>query len=101
MKLYFAKELPKEEGGAALFLCKSEENAPTHTVMGLISSEAEWIKEGDRFNEDQIHKGTFMISHLGKSITVDHEGDSEWSNYKENNKWKKCYLIKGPCGHFH
>lgn len=42
-------------------------------VIGLISPEATWVKEGDEFDED------------------------EWGNIKQN----EFLQIKGLCGHFH
>lgn len=47
------------------------------TVIGEISPEASYVKEGDEFEESSIRYGV--------------EGD----------KWSDAIYIKGPCGHFH
>lgn len=47
-------------------------------VIGEISSEAIWVKEGDEFEENEIEKDDY---------------------YTSTKIW--IYKIKGPCGHFH
>lgn len=59
-------------------------------VLGEISTEATWVKEGDDFDENQV-RGWNTID-----ANIIHEEDfhckTEWINYVQ---------IKGPCGHFH
>ena len=75
-------------------------------VMGLISPEATWVKEGDEFEEDQI------------KICVDPDNQDNWYVDVPSGKYHdddpippsrdnlytdgtKIVYIKGPCGHFH
>lgn len=51
-------------------------------VIGEISPEATWVKEGDEFEEDEI---------AGLVALSAYDFDSN----------KLGYMIKGPCGHFH
>lgn len=56
----------------------------TFKVIGAISPEAAWIKEGDEFDETEVHR-CFV-----------HENVSTLSH-----PMKRKVQIKGPCGHFH
>lgn len=63
-------------------------------VIGEISPEATWVKEGDEFDENYI---LGYIAEDGSSYPLDIIGEqlvvsSESIDY---------YQIKGPCGHFH
>lgn len=55
-------------------------------VIGEISPEATWVKEGDEFNDDEV-----CIIYLNPPI--------EGVVYA--NKIRQFMGIKGPCGHFH
>ncbi len=55
-------------------------------IVGEISPDAIWVKEGDEFNEDELEK-TDEFSGLYHSV------------YKGERLQR--YKIKGPCGHFH
>lgn len=48
-------------------------------VVGEISPEATWVREGDEFDEDEVTEPMF----------------------KDVGSFKKYCYIKGPCGHFH
>lgn len=52
---------------------------PYWKVIGEISPEARWVKEGDEFNEDEVTEP--MFNDVGSH--------------------KAYCFIKGPCGHFH
>jgi hypothetical protein len=60
-------------------------------VIGEISPEAIWVKEGDEFDEDEVHV----------------VGENSWGErqsidlYKETDNPKIYCEIKGPCGYFH
>lgn len=53
-------------------------------VIGEISPEARWVKEGDEFDEEEVHR---CFVHENVSILSD--------------PMKRKVQIKGPCGHFH
>jgi len=69
-------------------------------VIGEISKEAIWVKEGDEFDEEEIE--WICDSGDGQHISI-------WSlrqiakNDEEKFEFPKggCYAIKGLCGHFH
>lgn len=68
--------------------CDEERLWASHTVfkiIGEISPEAKWVKEGDEFVEDEI-----FLSKYG----------SNWDNKKPLSQ-KYTAFIKGSCGHFH
>jgi hypothetical protein len=65
-------------------------------ILGEISTEAKWVKEGDEFDEDEIahHK----ICHdspynMGCCFHCSRSKGCDSTDYN--------YLIKGHCGHFH
>jgi hypothetical protein len=74
-------------------------------VIGEISPDATWVKEGDEFDEDEVQRQIYNDSGV----------DFPWENYDEDsgvwdeNYWNseevseefKRVQIKGPCGHFH
>ena len=55
-----------------------------YRVIGEISPDATWVKEGDEFDEEEI-----VVSR------------KPMKKYIENNPYCKIVNIKGPCGHFH
>lgn len=60
-------------------------------VIGEISPEAIWVKEGDEFDEEQVQWRVYKSGNiiLGKL-------DDSWFTNRS-----KTIAIKGPCGHFH
>jgi len=79
-------------------------------VLGEVSNEALWIKEGDEFNESfieewywHLNKNCFTIS-VKFAEEISNKPPNYCENIWENNKeWSKrgVFKIKGPCGHFH
>lgn len=60
-------------------------------VIGEISSEAIWIKEGDEFDENEI-----------KKVNMQEYGHyCDWIEGREQLGYKCTVLIFGPCKHFH
>lgn len=53
-----------------------------YKVIGPISPEATWVKEGDEFEEDRIKR--FDLEALKRKVNLE-----------------RGIRIKGPCGHFH
>lgn len=80
-------------------------NQSTFKVIGEISPEATWVKEGDEFDEEEIG---ILYNFVGEDsddelFTID-------SFWKEAKRWyhgkvpkyiNPPIAIKGPCGHFH
>lgn len=67
-------------------------------VIGEVSPDANWVKEGDEFEEDEVNKQWYDDS--GSS-------DNPWQDWFGNleddvitNEFIR-FQIKGPCGHFH
>lgn len=79
-----------------------------YKVIGLISSEAKWIREGDEFDEERIQitcnktltEWLWMMPPTNyspcESAEIIKKKYEEWTKTAE-----KVILIKGPCGHFH
>lgn len=62
-------------------------------VIGEISPEALWVKEGDRFSEEEISDvSLYWCPKYGYSYEM---------YWEEENECRKFKSIKGPCGHFH
>jgi len=61
-------------------------------IIGEISPEAMWVKEGDEFDEDEV-----------KQIWWHPIGDCETIPPRDENYTKKLkrFMILGPCKHFH
>ncbi len=91
-------------------------------VVGEISPDATWVREGDEFDEDNIKQtseiyewediseveeafNNFFVKSL--STTSTHFNIKYWIRDKNEGDsvvfevFKKTYQIKGPCGHFH
>ena len=69
-------------------------------VIGEISPEATWVKEGDEFDEDEL--GIKEIDINNEDIWT--EWDFQDKGWEENLKKGLVSIlvqIKGPCGHFH
>ena len=67
-------------------------------VVGEISPDATWFKEGDEFNEEEVQRNHICYDNSfgsGDSYCF-HCGCSTRCLSEDYN-----YLIKGPCGHFH
>jgi hypothetical protein len=82
-----------------------------YKVIGEISTEARWVKEGDEFNEENIQRciWTAPDSKTEERDMIPVQTD-KWFNmkYKKDiGEWiplpleNKVIMIKGPCGHFH
>jgi hypothetical protein len=84
-------------------------------VIGEISPEATWVKEGDEFDDTECEgyygTGGNIIEEgklRGKRISVIFNWRLDTDNeilerlkIKENPEFRIIYKIKGPCGHFH
>jgi hypothetical protein len=70
-----------------------------YKVIGEISEQAIWVKEGDDFNEEDI-KSSYKDS---SGATIHEQWYSKMKKYDKSRA--KCftvlYKIKGPCGHCH
>ena len=79
-------------------------------LMGEISPEAIWVKEGDEFDDTEIQEWYWHIeqNHLAVSVKFAEEISNKPPNFVPN-AWEKntdvfsrnIFTIKGPCGHFH
>jgi hypothetical protein len=81
-------------------------------VIGEISSNASWVKEGDEFDEEDIKYHCVFVNPFGE---FSHYGFTEKEFLTKNLKsypqdgtfkrhrgmWFVGLYIKGPCGHFH
>jgi hypothetical protein len=79
-------------------------------IVGELSKDASWIKEGDEFDDNEIEEWYWHIEQncLAISVKFAEEISNKPPNFHkntwENNKSvfkRKIYKIKGPCGHFH
>lgn len=78
------------------------ETNPFKTI-GPISPNATWIKEGDDILSKNVHRGTYKMGNK-EWMVIDAEDDAkEWDEAPDIDiaGWAKCYLIEGPCGHYH
>lgn len=67
-------------------------------VIGEISPNAKWVKEGDEFDEDDYYWKLFPRH------THDEDGYTIWldeDDLPDLNRKIPIYNVKGPCGHFH
>lgn len=64
-----------------------------HKVIGQISPNAQWVKEGDEFDEEEL---CCYLRAGFNSGSQDHE-----LPFTERDPSRLYYGIKGPCGHFH
>jgi len=69
---------------------KLGKEAGAFKVIGEISPEATWVKEGDEFNENEIQR----------YAKLEH-GIAPWIKDREKVGYECIVQIKGPCGHFH
>jgi|SRR5581483_5516319 len=63
-----------------------------YKVLGEISPEATWVKEGDEFEGSEVQQCYFYKTRYGYSK------EHPWT---ENHERVTLFEIKGPCGHFH
>jgi len=63
-------------------------------VIGEISPDARWVKEGDEFDAD-----TEVMPILDRRI-INFDSQMDWTE-AEYEHYIKFYKLKGPCGHFH
>ncbi len=66
----------------------------TFKVIGEISPEATWAKEGNEFNECEIKK----IALINQYNLLD---NPDWIDGRHEQGYKMLILLKGSCGHFH
>ena len=66
-------------------------------VIGEISPEATWVKEGDEFEEEDVKCYKHLILKDGSTL-CSHTEEEDMSPRCE---YANVYQIKGPCGHFH
>lgn len=88
----------------------SHESSPTTAaisnffkVVGEISPEATWVKEGDEFDEDDFRKRWYSVRRETFLPHTYMDAD-EYTNLGEERRagnLKIFIQIKGPCGHFH
>ena len=68
-------------------------------VIGEISSEATWVKEGDEFDE---YEEWWWNSSLGSGSMIMKKMKEEFDNiFKNYPDITIVCKVKGPCGHFH
>lgn len=72
-------------------------------VLGPISPDATWVKEGDDILSKNVHRGVYKMGHKGWMVVDCEDSAEEWEKEPAIaiNGWAKCYLIEGPCGHMH
>jgi hypothetical protein len=85
-------QLVEVNNACGIELYKDKPNGFQYKVIGEISTEAKWVKDGDIFDADELAiqalaPGNFHI--LTTVLSV------------EKTEPNLTYLIKGPCGHFH
>lgn len=67
----------------------------TYKVIGEISPDATWVKEGDEFEvEDIAYEDYRGATHNLKDLLIDFKDDLQ---HLPEGPW----LLRGPCGHFH
>lgn len=87
METYIVK---KKEG--KLFLFKKDQE------IGQVSPDATWVKEGDKWTEEEFYWGCFpRHEHAEDGSTIWLDEDNELDPERKI----PIYNIKGPCGHFH
>jgi hypothetical protein len=68
----------------------------TYKVIGEISSEATWVKEGDEFDEYR------WIYYPGEDMETEYITQEQKDSLgKAKNQYINEIALKGPCGHFH
>lgn len=67
-------------------------------VIGEISPEAVWVKEGDEFDEDQVEFWIDDGEQMGPYNMNNNEDKKNWNSFDPEFQLIK---IKGPCGHVH
>lgn len=72
-------------------------------IIGEISPEATWVKEGDEFDEDELDPYLYCLKHPDESFYFDEFNQTlEWIKLNPNPiKYKVVVKILGPCKHFH
>lgn len=80
-----------EEGDGDYFYLQSQ----LFKVIGPISPEATWVKEGDEFDKTQL-----LVLEWGGSSIRKHINMIDFSTLKMGTTYPKIF-VKGLCGHFH
>jgi hypothetical protein len=75
-------------------------------IVGEISPEATWVKEGNEFDEEEVQECWLWNHSTGSIVLRKHEGSEIdkriiKKEHGDQIEFKTGYLIKGPCGHFH
>lgn len=71
-----------------------------YRIIGEISPEATWVKEGDEFDEAEVEEYWFSVR--DKTSIVDTKLTNQNNTFKKYpNLFFIAYRIIGPCGHFH
>jgi len=70
-------------------------------VIGQISPEATWVKEGDEFDKEEINLQWYDDSGFSDYPWFDYFEDDDMPKWEEYEDKYKRVQIKGPCGHFH
>ncbi len=68
------------------------------TVIGKVSPDAIWVKEGDEFNDEDL--GIRLTNHHGDIFSMTSEPFT-LHNFKQYNRDYVRISVKGTCGHFH
>jgi hypothetical protein len=67
-----------------------------YKIIGQISKDAIWVKEGDEFNEDEVSRHHICYDSPGNIGYCFHCRRSKGCDSEDYD-----YVIKGPCGHWH
>lgn len=71
-----------------------------YKIIGEISPEATWVKEGMEFDEDEIRYSLFDSFEWIDNYDMNNKNDKEHWNTAQY-PYQKFIKIKGSCGHFH
>lgn len=85
------KEVKYEHQFAFIISLKEGVGKDLFKVIGPISPEATWVKEGDEFEEESIKRYTLLPPN---HLTI-------YLQQNERLGYPTFLKIKGPCGHFH
>jgi hypothetical protein len=74
-----------------------------YKIIGEISPEATWVREGDEFDEDEVRFRIMNVNFLEEIAIVDNLEQAYEHGYYEahTDECKIIAEIKGKCGHFH
>lgn len=77
-------------------------------MLGAISPNADWIKEGMEFDEDEVSLRNIIDAKINNGIFDEYEWyvskaylDGEYKHYSIIKDYGIIAFIQGHCGHFH